>query len=206
MHFYIGKVASKLMTTKRRIPLTIQLIIAAIALVIVMFFGVTLGAANTSIADVWHAIWSDNGGEKTDILRGIRFPRVVAAVFVGAALAVAGAIMQGVTRNPLADPGLLGLTSGANAALAIGFVLFPTIGYTGSVVACLIGAAIGMGIVYGISASSKKGMSPLKLVLAGAAVSMFLQAVADGTGLLFQLSKMFQCGHQVVSKAYLGMY
>ena len=97
--------------------------------------------------------------------------------------------MQGVTRNPLADPGLLGLTSGANAALAVGFVLFPTIGYTGSVVACLIGAAIGMGIVYGISASSKKGMSPLKLVLAGAAVSMFLQAVADGTGLLFQLSK-----------------
>ena len=88
MHFYIGKVASRLMTTKRRIPLTIQLIIAAIALVIVMFFGVTLGAANTSIADVWHAIWSDNGGEKTDILRGIRFPRVVAAVFVGAALAV----------------------------------------------------------------------------------------------------------------------
>lgn len=189
MHFYIGKVASRLMTTKRRIPLTIQLIIAAIALVIVMFFGVTLGAANTSIADVWHAIWSGDGGEKTDILRGIRFPRVVAAVFVGAALAVAGAIMQGVTRNPLADPGLLGLTSGANAALAVGFVLFPTIGYTGSVVACLIGAAIGMGIVYGISASSKKGMSPLKLVLAGAAVSMFLQAVADGTGLLFQLSK-----------------
>lgn len=173
----------------RKIPLAIQLLIATVLLLVAMFFAISFGAANTSLADVWHAIWHSTGGEKTDILREIRFPRVVAAVFVGAALAVAGAIMQGVTRNPLADPGLLGLTSGANAALSIGFVVVPNLGYSGSLVACFIGAAVGMGIVYGIGSSSKSGMSPLKLVLAGAAVSMFLQAVADGTGLLFQISK-----------------
>ncbi len=166
-----------------------QLLIAFVLLLITIFFAISLGAAVIPLQDVWHAIWSSEGGEKIDILREIRFPRVVAAVFVGAALAVAGAIMQGVTRNPLADPGLLGLTSGANAALAIGLVVVPKLDYMGSVIACLIGAAVGMGIVYGISATSRKGMSPLKLVLAGAAVSMFLQAVADGTGLLFKISK-----------------
>lgn len=169
--------------------LWLQLLIAFVLLLITIFFVISLGAAVIPLQDVWHAIWSSEGGEKIDILREIRFPRVVAAVFVGAALAVAGAIMQGVTRNPLADPGLLGLTSGANAALAIGLVVVPKLDYMGSVIACLIGAAVGMGIVYGISATSRKGMSPLKLVLAGAAVSMFLQAVADGTGLLFKISK-----------------
>lgn len=169
--------------------LWLQLLIAFVLLLITIFFAISLGAAVIPLQDVWRAIWSSEGGEKIDILREIRFPRVVAAVFVGAALAVAGAIMQGVTRNPLADPGLLGLTSGANAALAIGLVLVPKLDYMGSVIACLIGAAVGMGIVYGISATSRKGMSPLKLVLAGAAVSMFLQAVADGTGLLFKISK-----------------
>lgn len=169
--------------------LWLQLLIAFVLLLITIFFAISLGAAVIPLQDVWRAIWSSEGGEKIDILREIRFPRVIAAVFVGAALAVAGAIMQGVTRNPLADPGLLGLTSGANAALAIGLVLVPKLDYMGSVIACLIGAAVGMGIVYGISATSRKGMSPLKLVLAGAAVSMFLQAVADGTGLLFKISK-----------------
>lgn len=177
------------MAVFRKLPLAIQLVIAGCILAISMFFAISFGAANSSLADVWHAIWSDKGGEKIDILREIRFPRVIAAVFVGAALAVAGAVMQGVTRNPLADPGLLGLTSGANAALAIGFVIVPKMDYTGSMIACFIGAAVGMGIVYGLSATSKKGMSPLKLVLAGAAVSMFLQAIADGVGLLFQISK-----------------
>lgn len=177
------------MITFRKFPLVIQLLIGFVLLLFSMFFAISFGAANTSFIDVWHAIWSSDGGEKIDILREIRFPRVFAAVFIGAALAVAGAIMQGVTRNPLADPGLLGLTAGANAALAIGFVLVPKMDYMGSMLACFIGAAVGMGIVYGISSSSKQGMSPLKLVLAGAAVSMFLQAMADGIGLLFQISK-----------------
>ncbi|GEK35616.1 FecCD family ABC transporter permease [Kurthia sibirica] len=173
----------------RKIPLALQLVFMFVVLLIVMFVAISFGAANTTLADVWYAIWHSSDDEKTNLLREIRFPRVLAAVAVGAALAVAGAIMQGVTRNPLADPGLLGLTSGANAALAIGFVLVPNLDYSGAMLACFIGAAIGMAIVYSIGSSSKTGMSPLKLVLAGAAVSMFLQAVADGTGLLFQISK-----------------
>lgn len=83
-----------------------------------------LGAANTSLHDVWLSITTSLESETLTMLREIRLPRIIAALFVGAALAVSGTIMQGVTRNPLADPGLLGVTSGANVALAITVAFF----------------------------------------------------------------------------------
>jgi iron complex transport system permease protein len=123
------------------------------------------------------------------MIREIRLPRELAAIFVGAALSVSGAIMQGLTRNPLADPGLLGLTSGANAALALILALSPSAGYLAITIACFIGAAIGVILVFGIGAMKKGGFSPLRIVLAGAAVSAFLYAIAEGIGLYFNISK-----------------
>jgi iron complex transport system permease protein len=156
---------------------------------VIVTISLCIGAANTSIQDVYQAIVGQEGGKHYAILREIRFPRIIAAIFVGSALAVAGAIMQGVTRNALADPGLLGLTAGANAALALTMALLPNSSYYILIFACFIGAGIGMIIVYSIGASTKGGFSPLKLVLAGAAVSALLQAVADGTGILFKIAK-----------------
>ncbi|GAB4073779.1 iron ABC transporter permease [Barrientosiimonas marina] len=129
---------------------------------------------------------------KTDaavLIREIRLPRETAAVFVGAALAVSGALMQGVTRNPLADPGLLGLTAGANAALALTLAFWSGPSTFVIMIACFIGAAVGMLLVVGIGGMKKGGLSPFRIVLAGAAVSAFLEAIADGTGLYFKLSK-----------------
>ncbi|MEK4628854.1 iron ABC transporter permease [Solibacillus sp. FSL R7-0682] len=177
------------MSRIQKIPLSIQLFIASALLLLTMFFGVSFGAADTSLSNVWHAIWSDNSSEHASILREIRFPRVIAAVIVGAALAVAGAIMQGMTRNPLADPGLLGLTAGANLMLTVAIIFLPSLNYIPIMLACFLGAAIGMVLVYSVGASSKGGMSPLKLVLAGSAISMFLQALAEGLGILFKVSK-----------------
>ncbi|GAA0400371.1 iron ABC transporter permease [Paenibacillus motobuensis] len=108
---------------------------------------------------------------------------------VGAALAISGAMMQGITRNPLADPGLLGLTSGANAALAITLAIIPAANYFGIMIACFIGAALGATFVLGIGAVKKGGLSPLRLVLAGSAVSAFLYAIAEGVGIYFKISK-----------------
>ncbi|WP_445683113.1 FecCD family ABC transporter permease [Solibacillus sp. FSL H8-0538] len=167
----------------------IKMLIAFSVLLLIILIAVGFGAANTTIKDVCEAIIGQSGGEYYDVLREIRFPRVLAAFFVGSALAVAGTIMQGMTRNPLADPGLLGLTSGANLALAITLAFVPTTPYIFMIAACFVGAAIGMIIVFGIGTSSKNGLSPLKLVLAGAAVSLFLQAIADGIGIVFKLSK-----------------
>src|SRR5690606_6160316 len=103
--------------------------------------------------------------------------------------AVSGAMMQGMTRNPLADPGLLGLTAGANAALAFTLAFIPAANYFGIMVACFIGAAAGAALVFGIGAAKKGGFSPFRIVLAGAAISAFLTAIAEGIGLYFNISK-----------------
>ena len=164
--------------------------IIGMALLGAMFvFSMVFGAANTSIQDVWDALFSNMKNDQINILREIRFPREVAAIIVGAALAISGAIMQGITRNPLADPGLLGLTSGANAALAVTLALLPTVNYFGITVACFIGAAVGAIMVFSIGAVKKGGFSPLRIVLAGAAVSAFLYAISDGIAIYFNISK-----------------
>ncbi|GAE29661.1 ABC-type Fe3+-siderophore transport system [Halalkalibacter hemicellulosilyticusJCM 9152] len=110
-------------------------------------------------------------------------------MIVGAALAVSGAIMQGMTRNPLADPGLLGLSAGANVALAVTIAFIPAANYFGVMIACFIGAAIGTIMVLGIGAMKRGGFSPFRIVLAGAAVSAFLTAIAEGIGLYFKITK-----------------
>ena len=138
---------------------------------------------------MWLSFTSHATGDSISIIREIRLPREIAAIFVGAALAVSGAMMQGMTRNPLADPGLLGLTAGANAALAITIAFIPTANYFGIMIACFIGAAVGALTVFGIGAIKRGGFSPMRIVLAGAAVSAFLFAIAEGIGIYFKVSK-----------------
>jgi iron complex transport system permease protein len=167
-----------------------QKLIAGILVFLGMFAAaMTLGAADMTLKDVWLALTTSAPGDKMSIIREIRLPRGIAAIFVGAALAVSGAVMQGMTRNPLADPGLLGLTAGANAALAISIALLPSANYFVTTVACFIGAAMGALLVFGISAVKKGGFSPLRIVLAGSAISAYLYAVAEGVGLYFKISK-----------------
>ena len=153
------------------------------------FMSMMLGAADTSFKEVWLSVASDVTTDTITMLREIRLPRVTAAVFVGAALGVSGAVMQGLTRNPLADPGLLGLTAGANAALALTLALIPSANYVALMIACFLGAAIGALLVIGIGMMKKNGFSPLRLVLAGAAVSAFLYAVSEGIALRYKISK-----------------
>ncbi|MFE4352189.1 FecCD family ABC transporter permease [Peribacillus butanolivorans] len=174
---------------QRFIPFIYKLIIAIVAFIGMFIISMVFGAADASVKDVWQALTSNATGDKISIIREIRLPREVAAIFVGAALAVSGAIMQGMTRNPLADPGLLGLTAGANAALAITLAFIPSANNFGIMSACFIGSAVGAIMVFGIGAMKKGGFSPLRIVLAGAAVSAFLFAVSQGVGIYFKVSK-----------------
>ncbi|WP_242235949.1 iron ABC transporter permease [Bacillus cereus group sp. BfR-BA-01316] len=173
----------------RSTAFTYKLILSVIAFFLIFMVAMVFGAADTSIKDVWLALTSSAKGDKLSILREIRLPREVAAIFVGAGLAVSGAIMQGLTRNPLADPGLLGLTGGANAALALTLAFNPSISYLYLTLACFIGAAIGAIMVFGIGMVKKGGLSPLRIVLAGAAVSAFLLAISEGIGIYFKISQ-----------------
>lgn len=164
--------------------------IAGLAALAVMFaIAIIFGAADTSLHDVWMAITSDSSEKNITVIRELRMPRETAAMLVGAALAVSGAIMQGLTRNPLADPGLLGLTAGANTALAVTLAIVPAAGTLGITAACFVGAAAGTLLVVGLGSLKQGGLSPLRIVLAGAAISAFLNAIAQGVGLGFKVSK-----------------
>lgn len=174
---------------KNVLPFRYKMITVLLLFIGAFLISIVYGAADIRVIDVWLSLTSNVEGSDISIIREIRLPREVAAVLVGAALSIAGAMMQGMTRNPLADPGLLGLTAGANAALAVAIVLFPTLHYFGVMVVSFLGAAIGAMMVFGISAVKRGGFSPFKIILAGAAVSAFLQAVSEGIGIYFKVSK-----------------
>nr|WP_309101055.1 iron ABC transporter permease [Fredinandcohnia onubensis] len=171
------------------VPFILKLTLGILLFIIVFIISLVFGAAETTLKEVWLALSTNVKTDTITMIREIRVPREIAAVFVGSGLSVAGAIMQGVTRNPLADPSILGLTAGANAALALTIALVPTANYFAIMLACFIGASIGTVLVISISSAKKGGFSPLRIVLAGAAVSAFLYAVADGIALYFNISK-----------------
>lgn len=174
---------------QQSISFKFKIFIAIITFIGMFILSIAFGAADISIKDVFHALTTDALGDKILIIREIRLPREIAAIFVGSALAVSGAIMQGMTKNPLADPGLLGLTAGANAALAVTIAFFPSANYFGIIIACFIGAAVGTILVLGISSMKRNGFSHFRIVLAGAAVSTFLYAIAEGIGIYYKISK-----------------
>ncbi|MFD0696689.1 FecCD family ABC transporter permease [Paenibacillus sp. GCM10027628] len=174
---------------QRYIPFGYKLIAGIIVFMAMFVIALVFGAADATVRDVWLALSSKASGDQLSIIREIRLPREIAGIIVGAALAVSGAIMQGITRNPLADPGLLGLTAGANAALACTIAFMPSTNYFGIMIACFLGAALGAILVFGMGAMKKGGFSPLRIVLAGASVSAFLFAISEGIGIYFKISK-----------------
>lgn len=171
------------------IPYLYKVIITIIVFFVVFIMAMMFGAAKTSVYDVWSALKSNDSSNIISMLKEIRLPRVIGAIFVGSALAVSGAIMQGTTRNPLADPGLLGLTAGANFTLALTIAFIPQSNYLLIMIACFIGSSLGALMVLSIGSLKRGGFSPFRIVLAGAAVTAFLGALTEGIGLYFKISK-----------------
>lgn len=174
---------------KKVIPYKYKFILCLVLFGLIFMTSMVFGAADISLNDVLLAITTNLEDEKILIIREIRFPRTIGAILVGSALGVSGAIMQGMTRNPLADPGLLGLTAGANMALALTIAFVKVANYFLIMLACFIGAAIGAGLVFGISAMKKGGFNHLRIVLAGAAISAFLNAISEAIGIYSRISK-----------------
>lgn len=161
-----------------------------IALLLGIAVSVSFGAADIAFTTVWEAVFQFNP-ELTNhqIVQELRLPRVLGGAMVGACFAVAGSIMQGMTRNPLADSGLLGLNAGAGFMLALCFAFFPGLPYMSLILFAFLGAALGAGLVFGIGSLARGGLTPVRLVLAGAAVSALLVALSEGIALHFRIGQ-----------------
>jgi iron complex transport system permease protein len=118
------------------------------------------------------------------IVRTLRVPRTLLGLLVGVALGLAGAAMQGVTRNPLADPGILGVNAGAALFVVIAIYLFDVGTLLSYVWFAFAGAAVAAVVVYGLGAIGREGATPVKLALGGAAVTAFLTSFTSGILLL----------------------
>lgn len=173
-------------------PLAASLILIGglITLVMSLALSVSVGAADIKLSVVWDAVFNFNDSETHhQIIRELRMPRALAGAMVGACFAVAGAIMQGMTRNPLADSGLLGLNAGAGFMLAVCFAFFPGTPYLYLILFSFLGAGLGAGLVFGVGSLSRNGLTPVRLVLAGAAVSALLVALSEGIAIYFRIGQ-----------------
>lgn len=174
----------------KRLSLKTMIIISLVLLGIFFLVALTHGAADVQISDVFSLIINGESNTKAGmILREIRIPREVGAILIGIGLATAGAMIQGLTKNPLADPGLLGLSAGARTSLTIALIAFPGAGYLGLIISGIIGAFIGALLVFGIIMAKKGKIDPFRTVLAGAAISAFLHGITQGLSLYFRISK-----------------
>lgn len=149
---------------------------AVVALLLAVLLSLAVGARAIAPSAVLDALLHGGEGD-ADVVRQLRVPRTVIGLTVGAALALAGTVLQGITRNPIADPGILGISQGASVGvvLAIAFAGVHTL--TGYVWFAFAGAALASVAVYAIASSGRGGATPVKLALGGAAINALLVSV-----------------------------
>ncbi|AZS85388.1 iron ABC transporter permease [Streptomyces griseoviridis] len=144
---------------------------AVAAVAVAVLLSLAVGTRPVPPAAVLDALL--HGGSSPDalVVRSLRLPRTEVGLTAGAALGVAGAALQAVTRNPLADPGILGLSQGAAAGVVLAIASGLASGFAGYVWYAFAGAVVAACLVYGIAARGRGGASPVKLALAGTALS-----------------------------------
>ncbi|MEK4508437.1 FecCD family ABC transporter permease [Paenibacillus sp. FSL K6-2524] len=169
----------------RIVLLVISLLMLAIAIVCSIAFGVT----DIPISSVWESFTHYNMSTEHLIIRTTRVPRALIAASVGACLAVAGAVMQVMTRNPIASPSTLGVNSGATFFIVMSASLLGISGMGAFTWVALIGAAVSGGIVFTLGSIGRDGMTPVKITLAGASMTAFFASLTQG--LMLTDGKMF---------------
>jgi iron complex transport system permease protein len=154
--------------------------LAALLLLLGLGMSIAYGAAEIPPSSIFSAITSFDGSTQHLIIRTIRLPRALLAMMVGASLAVAGTLMQGLTQNPLAAPGILGINAGA--ALAVVVVVFGLGISSPPLIAlvALMGAFLAAIAVYFLSLLGARGATPLNLTVTGVAVTTLLTSLTVG--------------------------
>ncbi|MFC5816159.1 FecCD family ABC transporter permease [Nonomuraea harbinensis] len=163
----------------RQVTLAAGLLVALGLLVLVSLAGVALGARAMPLTAAFDAFLAPDGSSDHTVIRELRVPRTLLGIGVGAALGLAGALMQSLTRNPLADPGILGINEGAALGVTLALGLFGLTDPTVYVWFAFAGAAGASLVVYSLGAAGRTGGGPVRLALAGIAVGMVFTAMSS---------------------------
>ena len=160
--------------------LTAGLLVLGGALVAIALLSLATGARAIPLANVWAALTAfDPNSTEHRIILDLRLPRTIVGLLVGAALGLAGAVLQGATRNPLADPAILGINAGAALAVVLGVALFGMTQLSAYVWLAFIGSGATMLVVYAVASLGREGATPVKLALAGAAITAVLHSIIN---------------------------
>lgn len=155
------------------------LLLLCCLLVAAALWSVAMGSTRIPIVSVWNALSSFDGSREHLLVMLIRLPRMLAAVLAGSALAVSGAIMQAITNNPLASPGLLGINAGASFAVVLVMTLFGA-GVEGTLIwFAFVGASLSALLVHVLGSLGPGGQSATGIVIAGAIVATFLTSLTS---------------------------
>ena len=165
------------MTTRRITSVATACAVAALVLAIVATASLALGSRQIAPAVVWDALAHGGVSQDAQVVTQLRVPRTLAALVIGGALGLAGSIMQAMTRNPLADPGVLGINAGAAFVVVTVTAATGVTTRMGTLVASLLGAGVAAALVFAVSGSG--GGSRSRLALAGIAVSAALASLTQ---------------------------
>lgn len=174
-------------TTTKKISI---IIITFLILLFVSMLSIRLGVKNIHIKTILEALFQyDAHNDSHLIIMNLRIPRILTGLMVGAAFSVSGAIMQGMTRNPMASPSLLGINAGAGFGLAVAMAFVPAATYNVVIIYSFLGAACATALIYGVSSVQKQGSTPLKLALAGSAITVLFSAFSQALAIVFHMSQ-----------------
>lgn len=170
----------KFMIFNNNFSKSVALIIGTLLLVICMGISIVYGYADTSIQITIESFTNFNHSNEHIIIQNVRIPRALIATCVGASLAITGVLMQTLTKNPLASPGILGINTGAGFAVVFAMIFFHTSSLQSFAWIAFLGATLAALAVYGISSSGRDAVTPVKITLAGAAISALFASFTQG--------------------------
>lgn len=156
------------------------LIIATLIFLLLMCGSIIYGYTDTSWKMAWDAFQNNNGSNEHLVITTVRLPRALIAATVGVSLAIAGVLMQTLTKNPLASPDIFGVNAGAGFAVVIGITVFSMGNLQAIAWVAFLGAAIAAIGVYVIGSAGREGLTPIKLTLAGAATAAMFSSFTQG--------------------------
>lgn len=156
------------------------LIITILLLIVTMCVSIVYGYTDTSWKVAFDAFTNYSGSNEHIVIQSLRLPRALIAASVGGSIAIAGALMQTLTKNPLADPGIFGINAGAGFAVVIAVSIFSVANLQAFTWLAFLGATISAVSVYFIGSLGREGLTPMKLTLAGAAMAAMFSSFTQG--------------------------